>query len=268
MPTEIPLIRATHRGNLVAIHLETDARHFWRVIQRHAMRFDSDLSYYAPRMGSTVSYRAYPDIRDDVPENVEKGVYVWEEGYYADGNEHSSTGYWAGVRIAWETIAPTRLRVVIAGNDLPSNLEAAYDVLSAIYTAYPESRSQLSDIAALVESWAYDEKTAAWWRERMMRRGVDSASVAPGDPSANAVPEMPPPVGTNGWAWDDVFDWWYRGGRLHFRHLKDLAPLLGVAEKTIYNRHDDYKKQYDEKPKPDDESRVREVQGSNREVYW
>ena len=266
MPTEQPLIRRVKQeeGHSVALFLETDAIHFWSIIRRHAMKDDNSPFAYTPWLGTSITYRTYPDIQDDIPNVLSKGIFLWQEGQYADGKPYNAhAGYWSGVRVAWEPVSLLRLRVVITSGDLPENLLVAYDVLSAIHTAYPESRSQLQDIVGMVESWAYDDKTVAWWRETVVRWGIEVTATHQLTTIPHMLPEMPPPIGHEGYDWDDVFDWWYRGGRLYFSKLKEMARVLGVVEKTIYNRHSPYKAQYGESPKPDGESKYSASSGSD-----
>ena len=268
MPQETPLTiwarqtgaPAKWRTHLAIIYLDTDAPRFWGVIRRHVMRYWYG-DHKVPLMATSVVYYAYPDILNDVPEENIWGVYVWEQGYGADGVKMGGDGYWSGARIAWETIAPARLRVVVAvSSDLLPNLLAAYDVLAAIFEVFPESRAQLPDIAGLVESWAYDQDIAAMFHAQLVRWGHTPAAIAVAvrgaGPALPPLGDMPPPVRTKGYTWDDVFDWWYRGGRTRFPELKDMTKVLGMAAGTIHNNHTNYRARYGRAPIPDDESRI------------
>ena len=58
-----------------------------------------------------------------------------------------------------------------------------------------------------------------------------------------------------GITWDDVFDWWYRGG-ITLHHTKQkLAGALGVSPQTVSTQHGLYATQYGYNRKPDNESR-------------
>lgn len=251
MPYEIPLLVADTwtpwipQKNTVILYLDTDARFFWGVIRRHVMREDM---YTTPHMASSVAYRMYPDMKGDIPDVSARGVFVWKEDYYAP------TGYWSGVRIAWEPISLVRVRVVVAAvGDLVPNLRAAHDVLTAIRQAYPESHSQLPDIVGLVESWAYDEATAEQWRGEAATGGI--AGDDQGSTTGAPLPDMPPKLGTDGSTWDDLFDWWYRGGRVEFPTLKEVAGLVGMSSKTVYNHHSNYKAEHGPSALPNTKSK-------------
>ncbi|MEX1019875.1 MAG: hypothetical protein WDZ49_09470 [Litorilinea sp.] len=265
MPTELPLILGDNGENRIVIYLDTDAKHFWGAMFRHAMTMG--ISW----MGTSIRYHIYPEILtisglmetpklEAIPDASPNGVFLWLSGTYADGHAYPERGYWSGVRIAWENIARTRLRVLIAAGDLPENLTVAHDVLSAIHTIYPESRERLEDIPGLIESWAYDEPTATWWRDTVKRWGASGHTVGNRrDIDIPNVPVKPPLPGLDGYDWDDIFDWWYRGGIRVIRTLKDLADAIGASSGTVYNRHSEYKQQYDKKMKPNSESKFSEM---------
>lgn len=282
MPQETPLAiwarqtgaPAKWRSYLAIIYLDTDAARFWGIIRRHVMRHWRmgikdplmDTTGFNPIFPGILEdepekniWGAFPDFLDDVPEQNISGTFIWEQGFGSHGIW--GHGYWSGARIAWETIAPARLRVVVAvSSDLLPNLLAAYDVLAAIFEVFPESRAQLPDIAGLVESWAYDQDIAAMFHAQLVRWGHTPAAIAVAvrgaGPALLPLGDMPPPVRTKGYTWDDVFDWWYRGGRTRFPELKDMTKVLGMAAGTIHNNHTNYRARYGRAPIPDDESRI------------
>jgi hypothetical protein len=69
------------------------------------------------------------------------------------------------------------------------------------------------------------------------------------------LPDTPPIPFADEYTWNDLFDWWYRIGKLDFHDLKDLAPAVMRSEQTVYNNHTLYTKSYGEEPIPDNESR-------------
>lgn len=59
-----------------------------------------------------------------------------------------------------------------------------------------------------------------------------------------------------GYERDDLFDWWFRWGRIPYSALDDLAPMVGVAKKTLQNNLNYYRARAGgDKPLPDDESK-------------
>ena len=71
------------------------------------------------------------------------------------------------------------------------------------------------------------------------------------------LPDTPPAPGQEGFIWDDVFDWWYRGGRMQpsYQMLKGMAIPLAVQPGTIWNQHSNYKAQFGTQPLPDERSK-------------
>lgn len=94
-----------------------------------------------------------------------------------------------------------------------------------------------------------------WWDDAIEVPNAGELQVA----NMNSLSAQPPIPNSGGYEWDDVFDWYYRGGRLRHPNLKALASQIGLSEKTIYNNHSLYKEQYGEQPKPDTSSKYGEV---------
>jgi hypothetical protein len=70
------------------------------------------------------------------------------------------------------------------------------------------------------------------------------------------LPIHPPTVGADGVTKDDVFDWYYRGGKVYIAAIKDLALWMKVAVGTVHNWHSGYTAEYGPRGiKPDSESR-------------
>lgn len=136
------------------LDLNTDATSFWSVIERHA------LDTYRPAVGGNIRWMVQ-GLENQIDQGsvplVAEFVYVFRIGGW------SPETIWAGATLAWESLGPARLRVVVGPtNDLLSNLLAASRLLDAIWKVYPESRGDLHDYERKLSDLAYTEdvKTA------------------------------------------------------------------------------------------------------------
>lgn len=111
-------------------------------------------------------------------------------------------------------------------------------------------RIQVTDL----RDWGFTEPLKEWiyehWDDGVIPRNSKSVPLP-------ILPTEPPTPNNNGYGWDDLFDWWYRGGKLNplYNTLNKLAAEIGLAGGTVHNNHSEYKAQYGEKGKPDNQSK-------------
>lgn len=91
------------------------------------------------------------------------------------------------------------------------------------------------------------EEPVSTWLRRLWKRNV-RAKRGREPVIVEGLGAMPIP-NENGATWDDLFDWWYRGGRLQYPTVKDLASAIGKAPGTVSNNHMHYKEQHGRAPR-------------------
>ena len=99
----------------------------------------------------------------------------------------------------------------------------------------------------------------AFWTWLQPRWGDAIVELAAKDaviPIREFLPPSPPVPNADGYSWDDVFDWWYRGGRvMGYPTLKSLETSISRVGGTIKNQHSVYVAEYGEQAMPDYKSR-------------
>ncbi len=58
---------------------------------------------------------------------------------------------------------------------------------------------------------------------------------------------------TNGYTWDDFFDWCYRQPRKIT--VEEMAEMLGMGKRTVEREKSDYRAQYGAQAMPNDKSK-------------
>jgi hypothetical protein len=66
--------------------------------------------------------------------------------------------------------------------------------------------------------------------------------------ATSTLPDTPPLPGTDGYTWDDVFDWFYRAPRYVCPSVSDLLRMVGKPSRTFYRQKGLYESVYGEAP--------------------
>ena len=135
-----------------------------------------------------------------------------------------------------------QLRVVLEDESIP-NTEVSEEV------GLPERPYKIEQLIQIFLDWLKPRWEYVDESEPVLRSQTTTQE------TTRLLPQSPPLPGTDGFTWDDVFDWWYRGGRLNYPNLKKLAYAASAAYGTVKNRHTDYKVGYGTNAKPDSESK-------------
>ena len=131
------------------------------------------------------------------------------------------------------------------------------DFIHAVYGELLPSEREAFLGAALAQ-YMNDDRRRTFKTERgilfVERRGASpTLGQMPVAKSRTPLSENPPIPGQNGATWDDVFDWYHRVPRYVCPNQKTLAELIPMAYPTVRNRHSEYKAQYGERPRPQDQ---------------
>lgn len=155
---------------------------------------------------------------------------------------------WLVVPHTKEHIFPNFPLLTIAAESIkPPKLSVAW-MLSPIAGKFVDMESPIESIA----NWVY------------FRFQVEAVDPQAEDPTVararlGALRPTPPKPREGDYTWDDVFDWWYRGGMMLCPKLQDMELHLGYAKKTIHSRHGDYTREFGREAMPDEKSKFREV---------
>ena len=134
-----------------------------------------------------------------------------------------------------------------------------------LFHFYPQPDGPLN-IKAQMDGWGQPPESLGYFEE--LKRYFDEMMAAIHERWSNTtvqdekpksakipLPDTPPLPGTDGYTWDDVFDWYYRVPRWKCASVSDLRKIVGKPERTFFRQKEKYEATYGQDHIPDDQSK-------------